>query len=312
MTDPSKNPNLNYDYLYQLSIEQLEELLRLGADTSYAQENESYVDTIVKVILQKEKEAPSGRLADVDESWKDFKNHYNSQEGEGQVLYPDEQHEMHKQIVGPSSPSTNRSMRHLQHPIRHLVAAAVAVILVGSLIAQAAGYDIWGCFFSWTREQFKFIPPQTNSVVTPPPALIRDDSDFISLQDALNSCDPEIPIIAPLFPSGFHYESIAVSELQAYSKINATLSNGDAQIIVNIRAYLDQSKMGEITTEKDGTPVEQFCFNGVTHYIMDNNSKTVAVWVIDKTYIMISGDVSITEMEDIITSCYNTERTEPQ
>lgn len=311
MTDPSNTPDLDYDYLYQLSIEQLEELLRLGADTSYAQENESYVDTIVKVILQKEKDTPSGRLADVDKSWLDFKCHYNSQESEGRVLYPGEEHTSRTQINKPVPLDVNRNNHHLRHPIRYLIAATVAVILVGSLIAQAAGYNVWGSFFSWTKEQFKFEPPHTNSEITAPPLLsTRSNSEYVSLQEALDSCGTTEPFTSPLFPSGYQYESISVSEMSAYSKINATLSNGEAQIVVNIRVYSDIDAMGDLTTEKDGTPVEQLDINGVTHYIMENNGATVAVWMSDNIYTMISGDIDVTEMKNIITSSYNTERNE--
>lgn len=203
----------------------------------------------------------------------------------------------------PSVPEQRK--RVIRHPVRYFSAAAIAVALAGSLLAQAAGYDVWGRFFSWTREQFYFSPPAISDQLEPPSVAPGKDLEYDSIQDALDACGVDVPVAPRLFPVGYQYESISVTVMSAYSKVNATLSNGDSQILASFRIYSDPNQMSAVTTEKDGTPVVEVQEGGITHYIMNNNSKTVAVWVNEAVYGMISGDISADEMKEVITSIYN-------
>lgn len=71
-----KNQYESDDYLDQLSMEQLEELLRADFASSDP-ENEQAVFHILEVMEKREKENPSGRLPDVDQSWQEFQKYYN-------------------------------------------------------------------------------------------------------------------------------------------------------------------------------------------------------------------------------------------
>lgn len=196
--------------------------------------------------------------------------------------------------------------KHYRNPVRLLLAAAVAVVLIGSLLVQAVRYDFWDDFFSWTEETFRFSPQPTASVYPPTPTIVHnEDLKYTSIQDALDVSGSVTPAAPKQFPNGFLYESINITALSKYSKIDAILQNGEAQIVVSIRIYPNRSDMGEIITEKDSLDVKKLIVDDVTHYLMDNNGKTVAVWLNNDIYGMISGDISTEEMEAVILSVYN-------
>ena len=75
-----------YSYLNQLSIDQLENLLKSQRNTSSADEDAAFCEAIEEVILRRETLHPTGRLSDVDVAWAEFQKHYNTSGGEGLSL----------------------------------------------------------------------------------------------------------------------------------------------------------------------------------------------------------------------------------
>ena len=107
-----KNQYESDDYLDQLSMEQLEELLRADFASSDP-ENEQAVFHILEVMEKREKENPTGRLPDTDQAWKEFQQYYNIPEGEGQSLYPVRS----DPETQPAPTSTKRSRRFRPRPL---------------------------------------------------------------------------------------------------------------------------------------------------------------------------------------------------
>lgn len=61
-----------YDALRQLNVEKLEELLQAAVDPLADNEDSEYVDTLLKIIVEKEREHNTGRLSNVEEMWQEF------------------------------------------------------------------------------------------------------------------------------------------------------------------------------------------------------------------------------------------------
>ena len=60
--------------------------------------------------------------------------------------------------------------------------------------------------------------------------------------------------------------------------------------------------------EKDDSPVEEFVYHGITHYIFSNNSSTTATWMVKNTeYYMCATDGAV-DMKALIRSAYETSR----
>ena len=56
--------------------------------------------------------------------------------------------------------------------------------------------------------------------------------------------------------------------------------------------------------EKDDTPVEQYVYHQVSHYIFSNNGSTTAAWMVgDTEYFMFASDGAV-DMKALIRSAY--------
>ena len=64
-----------YQYLYHLTIEELETLLKMhtGRDTDG---DDGFLACVLDAMEQREREHPSGRIAPVDQAWRDFTRFY--------------------------------------------------------------------------------------------------------------------------------------------------------------------------------------------------------------------------------------------
>lgn len=159
----SKNNQYESDaYLDQLSMEQLEDLLRADLN-SPDEENDEAVFHILEVMKKREKENPTGRLPDKNKAWKEFQEYYNIPEGEGESLYPTysepENDDKNIQTLKTNEPRTRPRFRMR----RGLVVAAILIVMFGSMLtAQAAGVDVFGAIGRWTEENFQFVLPTTN------------------------------------------------------------------------------------------------------------------------------------------------------
>jgi hypothetical protein len=69
-----------YDALRQLDVEKLEELLQAAVDPQNGDEDSEYVDTLLKIIVEKEREHNTGRLSNVEEMWQEFRRHRETEE----------------------------------------------------------------------------------------------------------------------------------------------------------------------------------------------------------------------------------------
>lgn len=56
--------------------------------------------------------------------------------------------------------------------------------------------------------------------------------------------------------------------------------------------------------EKDDTPVEEYIYHGVTHYIF--NSNTTAAWMVRNTEYYMRATDGVVDMKELIRSAYGT------
>ncbi|MEG0596627.1 MAG: hypothetical protein RR502_01155, partial [Oscillospiraceae bacterium] len=153
-----QNKSEKYAYLDQLSTERLEELIRADIE-SPDNTNDKVIFHILEVMEKREREHPTSRLIDVDEAWAEFQQHYNTPEGEGLSLYPtgdEDTEESESHATAPIiSISITRPRRWLKNAL--IAAAAITVLMVGMVGAQAAGIDVFGAIGRWTEETFHFV-----------------------------------------------------------------------------------------------------------------------------------------------------------
>lgn len=286
-----KNEYESGTYWDQLSTEQLEDILRADI-ASPNQMNDEAVFHILEVLEKREKENPSGRLPDVDQSWQEFQKYYNIPEGEGESLYPIRNNQEKRSASVPTK--TRRVFR----PRKILVVAAVLILMFGGMLtAQAAGVDVFGAIGRWTEETFHFELPINHDD-------LAGETDY-NLQNA--SQELGIPgSVAPTWhPKNFIAKTPTKNSVEDY--IDATTCeyvniSEDRSYFIEISYYYHSDDVEATTFEKDDSEVVTYPSSRGTFYIFSNIDVLTATWSDGHLSIMIVGNLQLEEIEKIIDS----------
>ena len=284
-----KNQYESDDYLDQLSMEQLEELLRADFASSDP-ENEQAVFHILEVMEKREKENPTGRLPDTDQAWKEFQQYYNIPEGEGQSLYP-----VRSDPETQSAPTSTKKSRRFR-PRKILVVAAVLVLMFGGMLtAQAAGLDVFGAIGRWTEEKFHFEISPTS----------EDGTTDYTFREASREKGLPQNLIPTWYPKGFESSEPIDDSVEDYvDSVYCEYINKEENrsYLTMVSRYYDSNSIAATVYEKDDTEIEIYENNGRNFYIMSNLDTLTATWSDGKMSIDISGQLEINELKHIIDS----------
>ncbi len=275
-----------YAFLRALTTEQLEQLLKADYSASMSEDAaEEFIDAVTEVMLEKEKEDPSGRLADVDKAWADFQTYYNVPDRDGQLLYPDPV----SPDPAPSEKAPTRRPKRVLRPVV-LIAAAIGVFMSLLVVAQAAGLDVFGAMARWTNETFHFV---TTSA----------DDETAALRAALEEQDIPASYAPTWIPAGFKAEEPQAFANKRTAAVSVCFSNGQEQILFTITRYISQSAIKDDGYEKDTGNAIVHSNGNQRFYIFENRDTTVATWSDGREFsIDIHGEISTDEMRSIIES----------
>lgn len=284
-----------YDFLEELSMNELEELLRKSAELQPDNED-AFVDAIAEVIMRKEKENPTGRLPDIEEAWREFQTHYNTPEGQGMSLYPDEEDDGKEQAAPPTAKKRRRVFT-----FRNLAAAAAVIILcIVTILPPALGYEnVFVMIGDWNDSFFHFVMPGENS----DPAEDPTEETYASLQEALDRNGVSVPV-APQIPSEFDFVTVEVTRYPEYKRIDYTAFYQADQGNMSIYIIQQDDAISNRTYEKDETLVEIYSTNGVDHYIYENNGRISITWYTDVFECSLRADITVDEAKNMIDSIY--------
>ncbi|MEA4895639.1 MAG: DUF4367 domain-containing protein [Oscillospiraceae bacterium] len=300
MPESSGNNRRDYSKFDSMSTEMLEDILR--ADSQLPDGENSDTDAILyimEVIAKREKENTTGKFTDVDDAWASFSKNYLPCIKDDKSLYDFEDTEKtgikQTPFIQPSRPLKNRRLMRVAS-----IAVAISVLLLaGTVTASALGFDLWSAIAEWTKDTFGFSNAATNTQITQEPSA---DSQYKSLQDALDNYDISEKIAPTWFPEGYSLEKIDVNETPAQTTIHAKYSNKNKEeISFNITLL---SKPSSRTYEKDGSNVTVYSTNKVEYYIMTNMDQTTIAWRVNNYECSILGSFTLQEAEKIIDSIY--------
>lgn len=303
------NENEKYAYLNRLSTQQLEELLRADIESPESGD-ESVIFHILEVIEKREKEHPTGRLADAGEAWAEFQQYYNIPEGEGMSLYPTsasaETKDPLEQADAPSTQGRSRRASYSCAWRRIGVIAATAAVFFALLIgAQAAGIDVFGALGRWTDKTFHFVSSsgetaQNNTDVS---LSLENVATHDSLQDALGKCGITKELAPNWYPTGFEASEPQILNGKHSDTVHITFHDENEGFFnINITRYQSASNLETGTFEKDGTPVEQYISGTKLFYIISNVDTLLATWSDGLLVVNISGNLQIDDIKGIIDS----------
>ena len=291
MSESNENNHQKYSIYDNMSTEVLEEILR--ADSQLQNDKDSDMDTIlyiIEVIAKREKEQPTGKFTDIHTAWTSFSENYLPYLENDKSLYDDEDIKDEtgiKQIPLYNS-STSRKSR-LQLRTACIVAIITVMLFVGTVTANALGFDIWEAVAKWTKDTFSF----SNVIIN---TQSPDD-----LQKTLDKYNINTKVAPKWLPEGYSFKSVDVAESPLRTIVNSIYSNKDDEILVTIISLAVPSAS---TYEKDSSNVIKYNADGIEHYIMTNLERTKVVWMTGNYECSITGNFSVEEAEKIIDSIY--------
>lgn len=285
-----------YEYLKDMSIEKLEEILK-ASDDLLPESEEAFIDAVAEEIVRRERENRTGRIPDVNEAKREFMSIYLSPERDGLVLFPDED-EVDKAAVSLAEPMDAHKKRLFS--VRGLAVAAVIVLLVTTALPPALGYESFSAMIGhWNDTVFHFT---LNNQEPKVPSDMPEES-YESLQGALDANGVTIAL-APKIPAEF--ETVKVYTIcfpeHGRTDYNAFYRAGDQNMSIHYTQREDPVKTRSY--EKDGTLVEKYVVNDIEHYIYENNGRISINWYVDVFECSLRADITSDEAKALVDSIY--------
>lgn len=292
MTGQPDRPKRTFEHLEDLTVEQLEELLSASVDIS---DDEAYVDAIIDAILRKEHENPTGRLPDVDEAWRSFQKDFNTEEGEGLSLYPDEENQ--PALLAEAAPAKMKAHKSWW---KYLTAAAAIFLALAVTVAPPAlGYrDFFEMIGHWSPSIFSFFGVGQEPETTEEPGEVS----YGSLEEALEDNGVTVSVVPKMLDE---YELIML-DVQQFSEMgkidyNALYKNESSVISMHI---IQREREMSRQFERDESLLDEYEANGIVHYIFRHNDRLLAAWYVDTLECSLQGELTIDELKTMIDSIY--------
>lgn len=276
----SENQNRGIGNLSEYDVmttEELEEILRLDAQAPEEQESDTEMILYVMEVLaaRKRNNGHTGKTA--LEAYESFKQSY----------LPEVDN------IETTSKVSTKTKIVLPRWLRSLTATAavLAILLVGSVTAQAFGINIWGAMVKWTQETFQFGEWGDSKA--------NNDLPYASLQEALKKGNIPIGYVPTIIPDGFVLADINVEYQPLQIAYRAKYVKGEQDLIITVQDYLDGIP---VYVEQSEGLVEEYEVAGVTYYLFNNNERTQIVWMVDSYECRITGELTIEELKLMIDS----------
>lgn len=291
MSESKGDKKQDFSRYDQLSTAELEALLRL--DFQAAEDGGSDLDTILYLsdLLAKRK-GP----CDADAAWQQFQTQYRPH-ADGRSLYDFDDEDAPFPAEAKQAPAAPSQSRSARRPRRlTLLAAVLAALLLGSIVAQAAGVDVWGVIAQWTDETFRFVSGDSSGASGSGTGQ-EDTEQSRSLLQAVG--------MDGMFPTrcldGFSPGGLDITKLNDSVSAHVTYF-GEDRIYSVVIQHFTQPTNNTGSFEKDDTPVEEYDHNGQTFYILSNIDSLTATSYDGAYMTMIYGVLTREEIKAVIDS----------
>lgn len=257
MLNPKNDNKRDFSYLDRLSTEELREIIR--QDYMLDQDNETDMEAILyimEVLARREKEENTDK-PDVEAAWDEFQKEYYPYSDDPAPLYS----------LGGDDIAPAKQPKRFRHLIRTagIAAAIVALLLSGTVAANAFGYDILGKFTAWTHETFGFT---SNKDDMPP---------FKNLQVAMKMKNVEATGIPSWLPAGYGEDIVQVSDIPDGVYFVSTCKGQGWEISLNISVYMHtETDVRKYEGEEKNVKIYESA--GVNYYITSNGGFNRVTW----------------------------------
>lgn len=280
------------DHLREYSSEELEALLRADID-SEDNDNDEMVFCILEELKRRREEGEGHSLPDVEQAWSRLQNEMSPQCGQTHKF----------------------SHTHLLSGLRKKGALVAVIIccllfLFDVFVPPALGYQgFMEMVGQWTSKVFFFLPSSTSKTEEqlgdlPEGFFLKQPrDDYSSLHEALKDFGLETARIPRWIPERFAPDAVTVSIYPDAKKADffEGYSCGEdfLSVLVTVR-----EKTGTEQYQKDMDDAIIYTEHGTDFYLFENYDQVTAVWFIEQTEYSVSGDLTMSELREMIDSIY--------
>lgn len=236
------------------------------------------MDQVQLILDELDSRAEQAPTFDVEKGWEDLQDNHPA--------FFREQETETRHTVTPK--------KHRKFRAAVILAAVLAVMLGTTVIAQAAGIDVFGVIARWTQDIFYF--ERSAAPAEPVEACLP-------LYEMLQANHVTEQLAPTWIPEDLVQESLEFSNSSSDSIYSATYiddtGNGFSITIIDI-----SSSNGTVRHEKDDSPVTVYTAGGIDHYFMNNINTSSIVWINGNYECSISTNLPKEVIEDIIDSIY--------
>ena len=272
----SDNLSRDFSKYETMETEELEEILRLDAETPEGVETDTELVLFILEVLVRRKSTKNITGNTAQKSWESFIQNYMPNESRKSVA-------AHKSVSW----------------LRRLVAAAavVALLIVIPITTKALTLEeVWNIFARWAKETFSFVSGDDTDVSEP---VVDDGLEYSSMQDMLKKSDCDYSIVPTWIPDGFVLESIKRDITPAQETYYAQYIKGEQVLFIYVQNYLEADFL-KIETNQDYSEI--YSVDGQDYYLFNNNKQKQAFWIVGSYECTISGNLSIEEIKLMIDS----------
>ena len=301
MKSSKKWHHLDPDDLEQMSTVGLEKLLL--QDFQDPESGEDHMEQLYYAAQLLAERDPDSN-ASADRAWADFQERY--------LPFAEARSAHYEDGASPSSDAApGRRPTHLRKwSVRGmLAAAALAVLLLSvSVAAAATGHDLWKLLAQWTDETMGIAPGQIAPEEEDAIRIPEEDTEYASLQEAVDACGLSRPMVPQWLPEGFEQVELVVDTGFPDALIfQAAYQREGKAIVVFVEVFLpregqDNRDYGNFQKD-EGDPIP-YQAGGVTHLLSTNAGRPVALWTNGPAQGAISCDATMDELTQIIDSIY--------
>lgn len=274
--------------LESLPTETLEDMLRWYAisDDNIGEER---ISEIIREL--KSREEDDYLEPNVDQALRDFFDIYSDEESE-YVCYG-----AIKNYDGQNAHDRPRRKRFVKAIA--VLTAVVALLMVGTVIAYAAGYDVFNAVANWANETFN-LEYKSAEIEAGIHESMNANTDYSSMAEIIDEYGMHGSVEPKWIPQGFGEPIIEASVLNNRLTVTATYSDGEQFLIVTA-TEIDAAPEGA-TYEIDSELVSEYAHNDINIYIMSNYDATTVVWNSGDFECSIVGNIGQAELAKIIDS----------
>ena len=272
----SDNLNRDFSKYEAMETEELEEILRLDAETPAGVETDTELVLFILEVLASRRNTTNITGNTAQKAWESFEQNYMPEE------------------------SRKSATAHKVAPwLRRLTAAAavIALLIVIPISTKALTLEeVWNIFARWAKETFSFVSGDNAEVNDP---VVDDGLEYDSIQDILKKNDKQFYSVPTWIPDGFIPESIQRVITPAQEIYLARYISGNKKFSIRVQNYLTEDFI-KLETNQDYSEI--YSVGEQEYYILINYDQAQAVWIVGSYECTISGDLSVDEIKLMIDS----------